>query len=213
MEIGSKIRQSRNEAEITQEQAAEALDVSRQTISNWENGKSYPDIVSVLKMSNLYDVSLDYLLKGEETMNSYMDYLDESTNVVKSNQRKGKIYTVLAYIIVWAIAMIAFWVFTADEDAIGYSIMYLWIILPVTTFVVSLIIGRNDYWGNKKWITAAVMGIMYMLAEYGTFSLANNIEFDKVNPPEWGMIVTGAVISLVGLGIGHLLGNKKTIKE
>ena len=213
MEIGSKIRQSRNEAEITQEQAAEALDVSRQTISNWENGKSYPDIVSVLKMSNLYDVSLDYLLKGEETMNSYMDYLDESTNVVKSNQRKGKIYTVLAYIIVWAIAMIAFWVFTADEDAIGYSIMYLWIILPVTTFVVSLIIGRNDYWGNKKWITAAVMGIMYMLAEYGTFSLANNIEFDKVNPPEWGMIVTGAVISLIGLGIGHLLGNKKTIKE
>ena len=213
MEIGSKIRQSRNEAEITQEQAAEALDVSRQTISNWENGKSYPDIVSVLKMSNLYDVSLDYLLKGEETMNSYMDYLDESTNVVKSNQRKGKIYTVLAYIIVWAIAMIAFWVFTADEDAMGYSLVYLWVILPVTTFVVSLIIGRNDYWGKKKWITAVVMGIMYMLAEYGTFSLANNIEFDKVNPPEWGMIVTGAVISLIGLGIGHLLGNKKTIKE
>ena len=132
---------------------------------------------------------------------------------MKNSDRKGKIYIILAYVLVWAIAMIAFWVFAADEDAMGYSIVYLWIILPVTTFIVSLVIGRNDYWGNKKWITAVVMGIMYMLAEYGTFSMANNIEFDKVNPPEWGMIVTGAVISLVGLGIGHLLGNKKTIKE
>ena len=46
MEIGSKIRQSRKEAKITQEQAAEALGVSRQTISNWENEKSYPDIIA-----------------------------------------------------------------------------------------------------------------------------------------------------------------------
>ena len=53
MEIGSKIRQSRTEAGLTQEQAAEALGVSRQTISNWENERSYPDILSVLRMSSL----------------------------------------------------------------------------------------------------------------------------------------------------------------
>ena len=43
VEIGSKIKKSRIDAKLTQEQAAEALGISRQTISNWENEKSYPD--------------------------------------------------------------------------------------------------------------------------------------------------------------------------
>ena len=54
MEIGTIIRNARNEANLSQEQAAEALEVSRQTISNWETGKSYPDIISVIRMSDLY---------------------------------------------------------------------------------------------------------------------------------------------------------------
>lgn len=68
-DIGSKIQAARLEKNMTQEQVAGLLEVSRQTISNWENAKSYPDIVSVIKMSECYDVSLDYLLKGEQ--NSY----------------------------------------------------------------------------------------------------------------------------------------------
>ena len=63
MDIGGKIKKSRTYAKITQEQATQALGISRQTISNWENERSYPNIVSVLKMSDLYSVSLDYLLK------------------------------------------------------------------------------------------------------------------------------------------------------
>ena len=53
MEIGSKLKKARNDNGITQEQAAELLCVSRQTISNWENNKSYPDIISVIKMSDI----------------------------------------------------------------------------------------------------------------------------------------------------------------
>ena len=67
-DIGSKIKNARLEKKLTQEQVAELLGVSRQTISNWENAKSYPDIISVIKMSECYDVSLDYLLKGEQKM-------------------------------------------------------------------------------------------------------------------------------------------------
>ena len=52
MEIGAKIKSARNEAKLSQEQAAERLGVSRQTVSNWETGKSYPDIVSVIRMSS-----------------------------------------------------------------------------------------------------------------------------------------------------------------
>ena len=84
MEIGKKLKNARIEAGLTQEKAAEKIDVSSQTISNWENEKSYPDIISVIALSDLYSVSLDELLKGDQKM---AEHLEESTNVVKSNQK------------------------------------------------------------------------------------------------------------------------------
>ena len=84
MEIGKKLREARLNKDLTQEVIAEKLNVSRQTISNWENEKSYPDIISVIELSNLYSISLDDLLKGDDEM---MEHLQESTNVVKSNQK------------------------------------------------------------------------------------------------------------------------------
>ena len=51
MEIGKKLKAARSRAGLTQEQVAEHLFVSRQTISNWENEKSYPDIVSVVRLT------------------------------------------------------------------------------------------------------------------------------------------------------------------
>lgn len=84
MEIGKKLKDARMHSGFTQERVAEEIGVSRQTISNWENEKSYPDIVSVIRLSDLYSISLDELLKGDIKM---MEHLEESTNVVKSNQR------------------------------------------------------------------------------------------------------------------------------
>ncbi len=84
MDIDIKIKNARIKANLTQEQAAEILGVSRQTISNWETKKTYPDIVSVVKMSDLYNVSLDHLLKEEKPLSNYLDYLEKSTNVVKA---------------------------------------------------------------------------------------------------------------------------------
>lgn len=84
MEMGEKLKTKRMEANLTQEQVAEALSVSRQTISNWENEKSYPDIINVIQLSDLYSVSLDELLKGEQKM---IAHLEENTNTVKSNQK------------------------------------------------------------------------------------------------------------------------------
>ena len=84
MEIGKKLKNARIEAGLTQEKAAEKIDVSRQTISNWENEQSYPDIISVIALSDPYSVSLDELLKGDQKM---AEHLEESTNVVKSNKK------------------------------------------------------------------------------------------------------------------------------
>lgn len=84
MEIGKKLKDARMKSGFTQETVAEKLHVSRQTISNWENEKSYPDIISVIALSDLYSTSLDDLLKGDREM---MEHLEECTNVVKSTQK------------------------------------------------------------------------------------------------------------------------------
>lgn len=84
MEIGNKLKKSRLESKLTQENVAEEIQVSRQTISNLENEKSYPDIISVIKLSDLYNVSLDELLKGDSEM---IKHLEESTNIVSSNKK------------------------------------------------------------------------------------------------------------------------------
>ena len=84
MEIEQKLKDARVHSGLTQEVVAEKINVSRQTISNWENEKSYPDIISVIELSNLYCISLDDLLKGDSKM---IEHLEESTNVVKSNKK------------------------------------------------------------------------------------------------------------------------------
>jgi transcriptional regulator with XRE-family HTH domain len=69
MEIGNKINQLRKLSGMTQEQLAEKLNVSRQTISKWESGGSSPDLESIVKVSKLFHVSLDDLLmEGEAGM-------------------------------------------------------------------------------------------------------------------------------------------------
>ncbi len=66
--IGDNIKFYRKKNQLTQDDIAEACNVTRQAVSKWENGKSLPDIVSIIRMSELYDLSLDELLKGDATL-------------------------------------------------------------------------------------------------------------------------------------------------
>lgn len=84
MRIADKIKSARIQKEYTQEQSAENLIVSRQTISNWETGKSLPDIVSIIRMSDLYDVSLDELLKGDKVL---MEKIEKDAMAVKAEKK------------------------------------------------------------------------------------------------------------------------------
>lgn len=213
MDIGVKIKNARIKANLTQEQAAEALGVSRQTISNWENEKTYPDIVSVVKMSDLYDISLDRLLKEEKPVSDYLDYLEESTNVVKSRNKLSKLVLIMTYLVIWAVSLIVFWLFMDPAGALGYSLMFLWLLLPVTTFVLSLLIGRNNFWGKWKWLSAAAFGLMYMLADYATFKTANMVSNGIFRMPDFIMLFAGVIISVLGLGIGAVFYYSKSKAE
>lgn len=66
MTFGERLYELRKTKNISQEELAELLDVSRQSISKWENDKAYPEMTRLLFMSDYFDVSLDYLMRGTE---------------------------------------------------------------------------------------------------------------------------------------------------
>ena len=66
MNISEKIQILRRDKEWSQDELAEKLNVSRQSVSKWESGKALPDSEKILAMANLFDVSTDFLLKDEQ---------------------------------------------------------------------------------------------------------------------------------------------------
>ena len=205
MDIGGKIKKSRTDAKITQEQAAQALGISRQTISNWENERSYPDIVSVLKMSDLYSVSLDYLLKGEGPMKDYLDYIEESTNTVKSKTRLSKLLLVLSYLVIWAFNIMASWCFSAGSITEAQAGGVQWLVLPAVTIILSLLIGKNNYWGKHKWLAPIGFGLMFMLSVYASYGMRERLIFNRVDLQTLSFFFIGTIASMIGMALGHAL--------
>ena len=91
MELGKQIKMHRQEAHLSQEELANRVYVSRQTISNWENDKSYPDVNSLVLLSEIFQISLDNLIKGDiEVMKDVI----QKEEIEKMN-RYGKPYTIM----------------------------------------------------------------------------------------------------------------------
>lgn len=79
--LGTTLKQRREELSLTQQQVADQLHVARQTVSNWETGKNYPDIPTLIKISDIYALSLDIMLKGDA---SYMTQLQKDARQLKT---------------------------------------------------------------------------------------------------------------------------------
>lgn len=95
MTCGEKITLIRKENNLTQEQFAELMGVSRQSVSKWELGTTFPDTEKLIKMSKLFSCSIDYLLK-EEVENRDINQLQESDNA-KKNYFLGVLFTYLSF--------------------------------------------------------------------------------------------------------------------
>ncbi|BDR58108.1 helix-turn-helix domain-containing protein [Xylocopilactobacillus apicola] len=68
MKFSERLKDQRRDLALTQKEVAQELHVTQQTISSWENGRSYPDLDSLIKLSDLYQISLDILLKEDVGM-------------------------------------------------------------------------------------------------------------------------------------------------
>ena len=114
MEIGGRIRELRAAHGMSQDDLAARVYVSRQTISSWENGKTYPDVQSLLLLSDIFDVTVDSLIKGDvDTMTETID------RDVQTMKRLGYVMTVFILLMVaaliWLSVQLSVWDWSLEQ--------------------------------------------------------------------------------------------------
>lgn len=104
MTLGDKLSGLRKESNYTQEQLADLLGVSRQTISKWESDTAYPETEKLIKIGKLFDCSMDYLLKEDVTEKNgvqesgFAEKVEEIGKKVMTDKNKGKVKKLLKII-------------------------------------------------------------------------------------------------------------------
>ncbi len=124
--------------------------------------------------------------------------------------KKGAAGLIAAYLAIWGISIFIFFHMWCSDDGIGFSLIFLYILIPLATVALSLIVGLKGIFGKGIAVWIIAMGVMYMMSEYCSFAVANNLMFDKVNPPEYGMIPAGMALSAIGYAIGFCIKKKRT---
>ena len=142
MELNEQIKKYRTEMKFSQEELAEKRYVTRQSISNWENGKTYPDIHSLLLLSSLFGISLDQLVKGDvEIMKEEI----KKEEIAKMN-RYGKIYTIM--LIATAISAVPLFMWLGVWALIPWGII--WAISMYFAYKVEKVKKDNDVQTYKE---------------------------------------------------------------
>ncbi len=142
MELGKQIKKHRQEVQLSQEELTERVYVSRQTISNWKNDKSYPDVNSLVLLSETFQISLDNLIKGDiEVMKDVI----QKEEIEKMN-RYGKIYTIL--LIATAVSAVPLFMLLGVWALIPWGII--WGISMYFAFMLEKIKKDNDVQTYKE---------------------------------------------------------------
>lgn len=141
MEVGKRIREERERLGISQENLAREVFVSRQTVSNWETGKTYPDVQSLLLLSNLFDVSVDSLVRGDvEAMEKQMENYELERYKIKASM------TVALGLIAVGAVMLALLRMRDETLTSPFGIVALFLLLAgvATSFIAERIEKRYD---------------------------------------------------------------------
>lgn len=134
--------------------------------------------------------------------------------VAKTSRRfLSKLIIVAIYLAIWTASLVCFWVASLIGDdlfAMGYAVLVFYIVLPITTLVLSFLIGKNADWGNSKWLMLLFFSVMFMLLPYLTYSLANTLAFGNLHWPEPYLLFIGIMPALIGMTIGSLIKKLKS---
>ena len=123
MNVGEKIKKIRKMAGMTQEELAEKMNVSRQTISKWEKEISSPDLDSAIALCELFEISLDDLMKGEQSVREEKISLQD---MIKINQRNQKqtvlLISGLFFLMIGALATLFIVAIESSTNSIEYML-------------------------------------------------------------------------------------------
>lgn len=202
MTIGDRIQRARVQAGLTQDQAAERLKVSRQTISNWENDKTLPDVAMAREIGQVYGVGLDELISGNVPVENH----DSVPTQFESNKGIGRAW-LWCYGIVWLCCVLFFWIFGSGGGfAMFYAIFVYGLFYHSVSALVAFLLGLFDCWPVKRYLLVFLFGLGQMLLPWLTYSLRHTLfNSGRINPLPWTDFVTGICISAVCITLGSLV--------
>ena len=134
MEFREKLQNLRKSQGMSQEKLAELLNVSRQAVSKWESGQGYPETEKLIKISEMFNVSLDYLLKTEEYStvkpiiknSDISDIDDEIDDYIKNDQMNSRIIVIAIMMIINSVSFCIY-----KDSPLSIAMMFVFIALAV----------------------------------------------------------------------------------
>ena len=207
MILADKIIEERKKNGWSQEELAEKLDVSRQSVSKWEGAQSTPDLQKILKMSELFGVSTDYLLKDEIEKTEYVEVSEEKSDVRKVSMEEANSFLGLnkklssttalatALSVVSPVCLIfSCGMISTDPNmesvavGLGMPLLLIFIAAAVSIFIMNgMKMSKYDY--LEKEIIETAYGVSGMVKE----------RKEKYNDKHIRNIITGVILCIIGV--------------
>lgn len=199
MDISNQIKKRRTDMGLSQEELAERIYVSRQTISNWETDKTYPDIQSLLMLSVLFDTTIDVLVKGD------LEVMEKT--VASADAKKMRIlgigmFVLLVLMIPFALAGITLW---------GPLGVLLRLVPWAASMAVAVVIERmkieNDVQTYREILAFAKGEAVDRSARTDrTMARQRKLKAAYGEKPLWKALVRGLGIGIVAVALGAIAG-------
>lgn len=185
MDIGNQIRERRARLGLSQDELAQRLYVSRVTISHWETGKTLPDVQSMLLLANLFDTTIDELVRGD---------VDEMREMVKRSERRTKVFAValatVEVIVITALAVTA----VAGRDYLE-PVLRLLLAVLVLAFSIAVLVARRGAGAEDAKSAADLLGA----------ATGDPVEAARESGASLGMRLVLQVFAGLAVGIGVLV--------
>lgn len=205
MKFSEHIKRQREELKLSQSEVAKQLSVTRQTISNWENGKSYPSMEMLIKVSEVYQVSIDSLLNEDLHMQKYL-----------SRKRIVIYFSVLALSTLYEVGFLTLLLPSFHSNNFWISLIAIGLFLVTAGILVSLYIFLL-YILNDKALTEfskkAAFPVIIIIAMFSFFfskGLPSTL-LDKATPY---IVIYGLIFfTIIFIEIMYVLINEKRFEE
>lgn len=185
MDIGNQIRERRARLGLSQDELAQRLYVSRVTISHWETGKTLPDVQSMLLLANLFDTTIDELVRGD---------VDEMREMVKKSEQRTKVFAValatVEVIVITALAVTA----VAGREYLE-PVLRLLLAVLVLAFSIAVLVARRGAGAEDAKSAADLLGA----------ATGDPVEAARDSGASIGMRLVLQVFAGLAVGIGVLV--------